>query len=612
MRSVGSFLKDAYRLAKPYFARSDERLFAWGMLIAIIILNLTMVGMSVILNFWHREFYNAIQTKNWQAFLELLFMYRRTPSGLMPGFVELAAIWIAIAVYAVYLNQWLQIRWRNWMTREFLAEWLSDRAYYHISLATDTAAVGTDNPDQRIAEDLRDFTRSTLSLGLSLLSNVVSLFSFLTILWSLSGSITVFGINIPGYMVWVALIYSVLGTCLTHLVGRPLAALNFRQQRVEADFRYALVRVRENVEGIALYHGEKEEQELLYERFSSVIGNWWAIMRRLRWLNALIAGYSQLASIFPIVVAAPRYFFGTMELGDLMQTVGAFGQVQGAMSWIIDQYSANNPSEVSLVRWRSIVERLSTFDRAVVVARATAEKISVNDSPDGSVQLRDFTISLPDGAKLLSDADVVLEPGHSVVISGRSGSGKSTLFRAIAGIWPFGEGRVQRPSERCMFLPQRAYLPLGTLRHVVAYPYPPEAYTNEQMADAMAAVGLDLLVPRLDQDELWAQQLSGGEQQRVALARALLAKPDWLFLDEATASLDPEAEQELYRVLREKLPHTTLVSIAHRYIGGRVPRSPSGVPPHRREGRHTGTGCAGICGRRRGVNIGGLTPRISG
>jgi vitamin B12/bleomycin/antimicrobial peptide transport system ATP-binding/permease protein len=564
MRSVGSFLKDAYRLAKPYFARSDERVFAWGMLIAIIVLNLTMVGMSVILNFWHREFYNAIQTKNWQAFLELLFMYRRTPSGLMPGFVELATIWIAIAVYAVYLNQWLQIRWRNWMTREFLAEWLSDRAYYHISLATDTAAVGTDNPDQRIAEDLRDFTRSTLSLGLSLLSNVVSLFSFLTILWALSGSITVFGINIPGYMVWVALIYSVLGTWLTHVVGRPLAAMNFRQQRVEADFRYALVRVRENVEGIALYHGEKEEQELLYERFSSVIGNWWAIMRRLRWLNALIAGYSQLASIFPIVVAAPRYFFGTMELGDLMQTVGAFGQVQGAMSWIIDQYSANNPSEVSLVRWRSIVERLSTFDRAVVVARATAEKISMTDSPDGSVQLRDFTIRLPDGAKLLSDADVVLEPGHSVVISGRSGSGKSTLFRAIAGIWPFGEGRVQRPSEQCMFLPQRAYLPLGTLRHVVAYPYPPEAYTNQQVADAMAAVGLAALVPRLDQDELWAQQLSGGEQQRVALARALLAKPDWLFLDEATASLDPEAEQQLYRVLREKLPHTTLVSIAHR------------------------------------------------
>jgi vitamin B12/bleomycin/antimicrobial peptide transport system ATP-binding/permease protein len=564
MRSVGSFLKDAYRLAKPYFARSDEKWFAWGMLIAIIVLNLTMVGMSVILNFWHREFYNAIQTKNWQAFLELLFMYRRTPSGLMPGFVELATIWIAIAVYAVYLNQWLQIRWRNWMTREFLAEWLSDRACYHISLATDTAAVGTDNPDQRIAEDLRDFTRSTLSLGLSLLSNVVSLFSFLTILWSLSGSITVLGISIPGYMVWVALIYSVLGTWLTHLVGRPLAAMNFRQQRVEADFRYALVRVRENVEGIALYHGEKEEQELLYQRFSSVIGNWWAIMRRLRWLNALTSGYSQLASIFPIVVAAPRYFFGTMELGDLMQTVGAFGQVQGAMSWIIDQYSANNPNEVSLVRWRSIVERLSTFDRAVVVARATAEKISVNDSPDGSVQLRDFTISLPDGAKLLSDADVVLEPGHSVVISGRSGSGKSTLFRAIAGIWPFGEGRVQRPTERCMFLPQRAYLPLGTLRHVVAYPYPPEAYTNEEVADAMAAVGLDSLVSRLDQDELWAQQLSGGEQQRVALARALLAKPDWLFLDEATASLDPDAEAELYRTLREKLPHTTLVSIAHR------------------------------------------------
>ncbi len=565
MRSLSEFMKDAYRLSKPYFTRSDEKLSAWGLLIAIIILNLSIVGMSVIQNYWHRSFYNAIQTKDWRAFLELLFLYRVTPTGgFLPGFVELAAVWIAAAVYSVYLNQWLQIRWRNWMTRHFVDEWLSDHAYYQISLTSDAAAVGTDNPDQRISEDLRDFTRSTLVLGLDLMSNVVTLFSFMGILWGLSGSVTILGVAIGGYMVWAALIYSAAGTWLTHLVGRPLAALNFRQQRVEADFRYSLVRVRENVEGIALYGGEKEEQDLLKHRFTSVIGNWWAIMRRLRWFNALTSGYGLLAGIFPIVVAAPRYFFGNMELGDLMQTVGAFGQVQNAMSWIINQYAANSPNDVSLVRWRSIVERLTTFDRAVEVARAHAEKIMVQDSSDGSVQLHKLTISLPTKATLMTNADVVLEPGHSVVITGRSGSGKSTLFRAMAGIWPFGSGSVQRPIERSLFLPQQPYMPLGTLRHVVSYPNTPDTYTREDIVQALNDVGLASFVPRLDQDELWAQQLSGGEQQRVALARALLAKPDWLFLDEATASLDTEAENELYRMLKQRLPQTTLVSIAHR------------------------------------------------
>ena len=372
MRGIGSFLKDAYRLAKPYFARSDERLFAWGMLIAIIVAqpdhggdvgDPELLASRVLQRDPDQELAGVPGTP-----VHVSPHAKRPDAGICRARGDLDRHRGVRGLPEPVAADPLATLDDPGVPRR----WLSDRAYYHISLATDTAAIGTDNPDQRIAEDLRDFTRSTLSLGLSLLSNVVSLFSFLTILWGLSGSITLFGINIPGYMVWVALIYSVLGTWLTHLVGRPLAAMNFRQQRVEADFRYALVRVRENVEGIALYHGEKEEQELLYERFSSVIGNWWAIMRRLRWLNALIAGYSQLASIFPIVVAAPRYFFGTMELGDLMQTVGAFGQVQGAMSWIIDQYSANNPNEVSLARWRSIVERLSTFDRAVVVARATA------------------------------------------------------------------------------------------------------------------------------------------------------------------------------------------------------------------------------------------------
>ncbi len=557
MRGLGSFLKDAFRLAKPYFTRSDEIWTAWALLITIIVLNLSMVGISVISSYWHREFYNALQEKNWQAFLELLFLYRQTPSGWMPGFCEYATVLIAIAVYKVYLNQWLQIRWRRWMTTRYLDEWLSDRAYYRISLTTDRAAIGTDNPDQRIAEDLRDFTETTLSLSLDLLSNIVSLASFVTILWSLSGSVELFGISIPGYMVWAAVVYAVIGTFCTHLVGRPLAALNFRQQRVEADFRYSLVRVRENMEGIALYRGEHEEQGLLLHRFGAVIGNWYAIMRRMKMLNTLVVGYGQAAVIFPIIVAAPRYFSGAMQLGGLVQTAGAFGQVQNSLSWFVDSYSL-------LANWRAIVERLATFHQAIVSARAAAaHDFDRVDSPDGTVRLSDLTLSLPDGTKLLEHAELVLQPGHSVVVTGRSGSGKSTLFRAFAGIWPFGGGQVAMPGS-AFFLPQRPYIPLGTLRHVIAYPQPAEKFDRAALTAALTDVGLANLTDLLDREENWPTRLSGGEQQRVAIARALLARPDWLFLDEATASLDPESETDMYRVLRERLPNTTLVSIAHR------------------------------------------------
>jgi putative ATP-binding cassette transporter len=441
---------------------------------------------------------------------------------------------------------------------QFLDEWLADRAYYRISLTTDPAAIGTDNPDQRISEDIRDFIDSTLTLGISLLANIVTLVSFLGILWSLSGNFTLFGIEIPGYMVWVALLYAIAGSWLTHLVGRPLARLRFRQQRVEADFRYSLVRVRENMEGIALYSGEAEEKDALGHRFAAVIGNWWGIMQRTKMLNALVSGYDQVASVFPFIVAAPRFFSGQIPLGGLTQTAGAFGRVQDALSWFISRYP-------DLAQWHAIVERLATFHRAVVAARAAfGTGLERAEGPDGTVQLRDATIELPNGDKLLADANLVLQRGHSVVITGRSGAGKSTLFRVLAGIWPFGHGYVQRPIERCLFLPQRPYIPLGSLRHVIAYPDSPDNHSHDDMARALEDVGLAQLVTRLNDDENWPQQLSGGEQQRVALARALLTKPDWLFLDEATASLDPTAEAELYRILKARLPNTTLVSIAHR------------------------------------------------
>jgi putative ATP-binding cassette transporter len=557
MRGIGPFLKDAWKLARPYFATSEERWSARGILLLIVAMNLTLVGLSVVLNFWRREFYNALQDKDWHAFLELLFYYRKTPSGLMPGFCEVAGIYIIFAVYSVWLNQFLQIRWRRWLTRQFVTEWLADRAYYNISLTADRAAVGTDNPDQRVAEDLRDFTQMALSLSLDLLSNIVSLFSFVTILWGLSGALEVFGIPIPGYMVWVALAYALVGTTLTHLVGRPLSILNFKRQRVEADFRYALVRIRENMESIALYRGEAEEEVTLRQRFAEVITNWRQIMNRTKLLNSLVNGYTQVAIIFPIVVAAPRYFAGQMQLGGLMQTVGAFGSVQSSMSWFVDSYS-------QLAQWRAIVERLSTFHRAIVKARAeTHGGFLASTSPDDTVHLKDVTMMLPDGTKLLDGADLTLSAGHSVVISGRTGSGKSTLFRVIAGIWPFGHGRVEVPANS-FFLPQRPYIPLGSLRHVITYPHAVDAYSHEEIVQALIDAGLPKLCERVADDDNWPMRLSGGEQQRVALARALLAKPDWIFLDEATASLDPDAEEDLYRILRERLPRTTLVSIAHR------------------------------------------------
>jgi putative ATP-binding cassette transporter len=557
MRGIGPFLKDAWRLSRPYFLTSEEKWSARGLLLAIVAMNLSIVGLTVIFNFWHRDFYNALQDKDWKAFLELLFIYRISPNGFMPGFSALATIYIILGVYSVYVNQYLQIRWRRWLTRQFLTEWLADRAYYNISLTADRAAIGTDNPDQRVAEDLRDFTETTLALGLGLLSNIVSLGSFVIILWGLSGSMDLFGIPIPGYMVWVALAYAIVGTWLTHLVGNPLAFLSFKQQRVEADFRYALVRVRENMESIALYRGEHEEGVNLRERFVAVVANWRQIMTRTKLLNSLVTGYSQIAIIFPFGVAAPRYFFGTMQLGGLMQTVGAFGRVQDSMSWFVQSYA-------QLAQWRAIVERLTTFHDAIVKARAeTHGGFEPSASSDGNVHLQDVTIGLPDGTKLLEGADLMLTQGHSIVITGRSGSGKTTLFRVLSGIWPFGVGEVKIPPNS-FFLPQRPYVPLGTLRHVITYPNAMDSFTQQEMGQVLRDVGLPQLCERLDYDDNWPQRLSMGEQQRLGFARALLAKPDWIFLDEATASVDPQAETELYRVLKLRLPNATLVSIAHR------------------------------------------------
>jgi vitamin B12/bleomycin/antimicrobial peptide transport system ATP-binding/permease protein len=542
MRRFGPFLRDCWALTRPYWT-SDERGRGLVLLIAVIALNLSLVGMTVLLTYWQRAFYNALEAKDAATFWALILLGGEADGTWFPGFCLVAAAYILIAVYALYLRLALEIRWRRWLTERYLADWLSDRAYYRIAL-TDRE---TDNPDQRIAEDIKLFVEKTLLLGIDLMRNVVTVFSFLLVLWTLSGPLEVFGVSIPGYMVWVAILYSVLGTWLAHLIGRPLILLNFRQQRFEADFRFSLMRVREHVEGVALYRGEADEQRGLVRRFRALMENWWAIMVATKRLTFFTAGFTQVASIFPIVVAAPAYFAGRMPLGGLIQTSSAFGQVQGALSWFVDNYR-------ELTEWRATVERLTGFTRAIRQARAA----------EGGVQA-----AAPDGAgisrTLMRNAALRLDPGESVLLTGASGSGKSTLFRALAGIWPFGRGELRIPDgARILFLPQRPYLPTGTLRRAVAYPLEAASVPEAEIRAALDAVGLPHLAPRLDEEDAWDRSLSGGEQQRLAAARALLVKPAFLFLDEATASLDPGNEARLYALLKERLPATAILSIAHR------------------------------------------------
>jgi len=543
------FLRDTWRLIKPYWT-SEERFMAWLLLGAVIVLTLAMVYMNVQFNYWNNDFYNALQEKDKASFWRL-----------MGRFTLLATIYIAMAVYAFYLNQMLQIRWRRWLTDSYLNQWLSDRAYYRLQLGGNPA----DNPDQRISEDLKIFVDQSLELALGFLNAVVTLASFVGILWGLSGPAEIpyngGNIVIPGYMVWAALFYAIVGTWLTHKIGKKLIGLSFNQQRFEADFRFGLVRFRENTEGVALYGGEQDELRSFRSRFGSVVGNWWEIMRRQKILNTFTIGYTQAAIIFPFLVAGNRYFAGTIQLGGLMQISSAFGHVQGSLSWFIGAYS-------TFATWKATVDRLLGFHYAIDNARGEMVNVSGmqrSQDTESDLVIDNVSLALPDGSPLISASNETIKAGENLLIRGPSGSGKSTLFRAIAGIWPFATGRLRFPRNlSALFLPQRPYLPIGTLRDVIVYPSRDRSFSEEAARDALTAVGLQHLAGRLDEQQNWSMQLSPGEQQRIAFARALLLQPAWLFLDEATSSLDESAEQHLYRMLKEKLLHTTIVSIGHR------------------------------------------------
>ena len=551
MNRLVSTIATIWRLSIPYY-RSDDRWPGRILLASVIAIELSLVAIQVVLNQWYNRFYNTLQNHDWDAFVSAILF-----------FCVLAAVYTVLAVYQNYLNLWLQIRWRRWMTQSYLRQWLNSANHYRMQLLGDAA----DNPDQRIADDLQLFIQYTLSIGTGLLNSFVTLCSFVVILWTLSrqAPLHLFGVDvsIPGYLVWAALIYAVIGTTFTHLIGWRLIPLNFQQQRFEADFRFNLVRTRENSEQIAALHGEAAERERHLSRFSLVVANWLAIMQRQKQLTFFTQSYSQASVIFPYIMVSPAYFAGAMQLGGLMQTASAFNSVQNALSYFVTAYQ-------QIAQYRAVVARLTGFEDSIAAARAAAltpPAISVVTREGGAaaIAIDHLNVLLPDGEPLVSAEHMTLDAGDRVLVTGPSGAGKSTLFRAVTGIWPFGSGRVTVPAgAKVMLLPQRPYFPVATLGAAVSYPAKAGTFEEARLAEVIGAVGLPELVEHLAAEGHWNRVLSLGEQQRLGIARALLHAPDYLFLDEATASLDEAAEASLYRLMQERLKNTTIISIGHR------------------------------------------------
>jgi hypothetical protein len=538
-------LRGFWQLFKGYWS-SPEKWKARGLLTSVIALNLIMVYLLVRINDWYRVFYDALQAYDWASFWPLI-----------GEFTGLAFIYIVIAVYAVYLRQMLTIHWRTWMTEQYLARWMQGQVYYRLQVLRSD----TDNPDQRISEDINQFVSLTLTLLVGILKQLTTLGAFAVVLWNLSGAITVpvggTEFTIYGYMFWLSLLYSGLGTYFVHVVGKKLIRLNFDQQRYEADFRFSMMRVRENSESIAFYRGEMAEGVGFKERFANVIKNYWGLMRRTKLLNFYVNGYGQLAIIFPLIMAAPRYYVGEMALGGLMQTISAFGRVQDALSFFVESYG-------SIAELAAVIQRLAGFTEHIDESARVTSDIVRSEGTSDTLALQELSIHLPDGAPLLTGCTLHFARGSHVLVTGASGAGKSTLLRALAGIWPYGSGTIDLPhGMRRLFLPQRPYLVLGSLRRALSYPRTAAA-SDEEIARILKLVGMDHFAARLDDVDDWSRILSLGEQQRLAFARILLIRPDWIFLDEATSALDEAREHTLYQLLYQELPNASIISVGHR------------------------------------------------
>ena len=546
------FWRLTWQMTRGYWSSPGEGRKGLLLFLAIIGLSLLGVYILVLLNRWYNTFYNTLQQFDLPGFGQAL-----------GEFGWLAACHIMVAVYAFYLQQMLEIKWRRWMTEHYVARWLADDAYYRLQVFEKS----TDNPDQRISEDIKLFVNITLKLTVGLVKSLAILISFLAILWDLSGVLSFELLGkawaIPGYMVWLAVFYAVAGTWLTDKVGNPLARLNFEQQRLEADFRYSLVRLRENSESVAFYGGERREESTFVKRFGAVFNNFWRLMNKQKQLTWFTSGYAQLAIIFPIIMAAPRYFAKEITLGGLMQINSAFGRVQDSLSFVVEVYPL-------LAEWQAVVTRLTGFtaDMERIVERQRQEQpIMITREARPSLAVEKLTLTVPSGEILIKDLTLRVERGEALLVKGPSGAGKSTFLRSLAGLWPFGDGRVLLPAgEKLLFVPQRAYLPIGTLREALAYPADKAGLDDAQLCQALAVARLEELIPVLDQEGDWSQVLSLGEQQRLAFVRAVLSRPDWLVLDEATSAVDEETEAGLYRWVREALPAAAVISVGHRSV----------------------------------------------
>lgn len=540
------FFRDVWYLTKSYW-QSEEKKKAFFLLGCIIALTLGVVYMLVLLNQWNNSFYSALQNYDAKKIFDELI-----------HFSWLAAIYILLAVYSYYLQQTLILNWRRWLTTRFIDIWLQNKTYYNLQMF----GKDTDNPDQRISEDVRQFVEMTLSFGIGILKAFCTFASFVVILYNLSGSLsfTFMGKTwtINGYMLWASLLYSVIGTYITHIVGRKLVKINFIQQKYEADFRFSMIRLRESAESVAFYRGEAQEGSVFKQRLKMLLDNFWKLVNKQKQLVFLNSGYSQIAIIFPFVVAMNRYLTKEVTLGGLMQVASAFGRVQDSLSYFVDMYS-------SIAQWQAVVMRLTCFGHHMHDVYQQAERFHVERFAAADVvEVDNMQINLPDGKPLLENISFTLHPGHNVLIKGVSGSGKSTLLRAISGIWPFVDGKIFLPErDKLMFIPQKSYLPLGTLRAALNYP------GNKPIDDTELIYLMDLcqigyLKDKLDLEADWSHVLSVGEQQRLAFVRAHIQQPQWLFLDEATSALDEDTEANMYSLLQERLQQTTVVSVGHR------------------------------------------------
>lgn len=542
------FFKDAWRLARPYFMESEERWKARGLLLATIATTLLLVVINLQITNWYNRFYNALQGYDQAGFWKLL-----------GEFTLLAFAAIALSVYQTYLSQLMDLRWRKWLTGDYLRRYLSAQTYYHMEVFKR----GQDNPDQRIADDLSQFSQLTTSLFTGMLSAIANLVAFIGLLWVLSSKVVLpWGgseHHVAGFLVWVALIYAVVWTWVAARIGNPLIWLNFNQQRLQADFRFSLMRLRENSEAVAFYRGESMERDHFDERFDRVYHNYKRLILRQKRFNWFSSYFSQVAVILPFLATASAYFAKAVPLGFLMQVSSAFGNVQGSFAYIAQSYD-------SFAQWHAVVDRLRGFIGLVdEVERIKDEENRIVQEEGETLAVRDLRVSLPGGDVLHQCVNLTVGPGERLLITGPSGAGKSTLLRALAGIWPFGSGNVIRPQgDRTLFLPQRPYLPMGSLRDAILYPASKGRVDDEQIHELLEAIGLPRLSGFLDSVEPWSQVLSLGEQQRLAIGRALLQQPACLFLDEATSALDEPSEETLYRLLFDRLPQTAIISVGHR------------------------------------------------